>query len=135
MQFKRRVKPLKRSLREFGFLFLVVFLILALWQFYRGHESFALWLSLAGVLTLAVSLIKPEFLKWPLKIWMSFGHALGYINSRLIFGLIFWVFFVPLAIFFRLMKKDLLRLKINRGNITYWEKPRDSFSQSFRQQF
>jgi len=44
-------------------------------------------------------------------LWFKIGHALGWINSKLILGIIYFFFLTPISFLYRLTKKDPLTLK------------------------
>ena len=52
-------------------------------------------------------------------IWFKFGLLLGKIISPVVMGIVFFLVVTPIALFMRLLKKDLLNLKFNKKN-TYW---------------
>ena len=43
--------------------------------------------------------------------WTKIGQGLGWVNSRIILSIIFFVFLVPIAIAYRISSKNPLRLK------------------------
>ena len=51
---------------------------------------------------------------------MFIGEVLGYINSRLILGIIFFTILQPIAFFMRILNKDPLK-KIVPNQMTYRE--------------
>ena len=50
---------------------------------------------------------------------MKFGAVLGWINTRIILGLTFVVFFIPVALVFHLFGKDPMRRKLEPGADSY----------------
>ena len=80
----------KKQLREFGFLIGVGFPILIGWIMPAiGGHAFRGWTLWIAILFLITGILKPSLLFYPLKGWMALGLALGWINSRLILGLVF----------------------------------------------
>ena len=53
------------------------------------------------------------------KIWFKFGILLGKIVSPIVMGLIFFLVVTPIAIFMKILKKDLLNLRYNNDK-SYW---------------
>ena len=111
----------KKQLREFGLLvgLGVPFLIGWLFPALAGH-GFRLWTLLFGIPVLILGFISPRLLHYPYNFWMAFGHALGWINSHLILGIVFIVVLQPIALFMRLFGHDPLR-KRSKGENTYRE--------------
>ena len=53
--------------------------------------------------------------------WLTFGGALGAVNSRIILGAIFYLFLTPIALLARLTRGDFLHLKKRAGaDRSYW---------------
>jgi hypothetical protein len=44
-------------------------------------------------------------------IWLKLAHVLGWINSKILLSLIFFLFLLPIALLSRLFTKDPLKLK------------------------
>ena len=111
----------KRQLREFGLLIGFGFPILIGWILPSlfGHE-FRAWTLWVGIPGLILGLISPRLLHYPYKGWMALGHALGWVNSHIILGLVFIVVLQPIAYVMRLTGYDPLRRK-RKGETTYRE--------------
>tara|TARA_A100000164_G_C21906761_1_gene773460 strand:+ start:119 stop:511 length:393 start_codon:yes stop_codon:yes gene_type:complete len=105
----------KKQLREFGILVGFVFPILIGWILptITGH-GFRAWTLWVGSPSLILGLTSPHLLYYPYKSWMALGHILGWINSRIILGLVFLLVLQPIAIIMRLFSYDPLRIK--KGN-------------------
>ena len=115
----------KRQLKDFGLLVGLGFPILIGWiiPLFGGH-SFRSWTLWVGCPLLILGLLAPNTLFYPYKVWMKIGFALGWINSRIILGIIFLFVLEPISLFMKLMGYDPLRLK--KGNReTYRENKKD----------
>ena len=73
-----------------------------------------------GISGLTLGIISPSLLHHPYKGWMAIGHILGWLNSRLIFGIVFLFFVQPISYAMRLFGYDPLR-KNRNGKETYRE--------------
>jgi len=73
-----------------------------------------------GIPGLILGLIAPELLHYPYQGWMALGHALGWINSNIILGLVFIVVLQPIAYVMRLAGHDPLKRR-RTGEKTYRE--------------
>ena len=106
----------KKDLREFGILIGFGFPIIIglLIPAITGH-GFRSWTIWVGFLGLIFGLISPNLLKLPYKAWMKLGYLLGWVNSRIILGIIFFIILLPIAIVMRLFGYD--PLKNNRKGI------------------
>ncbi|OGW40700.1 MAG: hypothetical protein A2Y97_07585 [Nitrospirae bacterium RBG_13_39_12] len=53
--------------------------------------------------------------------WLKFAHVLGTINSKIILTLIFFLFLTPIAVLYRIVKGDFMRLrKSSVYSKSYW---------------
>ena len=111
----------QRELREFGFLIGFGLPIIIGWLIpaISGH-NFKIWSLWIGIPSLVIGVIKPSLLFYPYKGWMILGLALGWINSRIILGLIFLLVLQPIALIMKLLGYDPLRKKRN-NEISYRE--------------
>ncbi len=112
----------KKRLKEFGFIFgfgiplLVGFIIPKL----NGHD-FNTWTLFIGLPSIILAIINPQLLKIPYILWIKLGNILGWINSKLILGLVFIIVLMPISFFMKLFKYDPLRKKILKKNRSYRE--------------
>ena len=112
----------ERKLREFGMLIGLGFPILLGWLIpLLGGHQFRAWTLLIGFPGLILGLTSPRLLNYPYKGWMALGHALGWINSHIILGLVFIIILQPIAYIMRLTGYDPLRTRL-KGENTYKEK-------------
>ena len=106
------------SNRSFGIVFFIVFLIISLYPLSHG-ENIRVWSLIISIIFLVLGLLNSKLLNPLNKIWFKFGLLLGKIISPIVMGIIFFLVVTPIALFMRLIKKDLLNLKFNKKN-TYW---------------
>ena len=106
------------SNRSFGIVFFVVFLIIALFPLINDG-NIRLWSLFVSLAFLTLGLLNSKFLSPLNKIWFKFGLFLGKIISPMVMGLIFFFVVTPIGILMRILKKDLLNLKMN-NNKSYW---------------
>jgi predicted membrane protein len=106
------------SNRSFGIVFFVVFLIIALFPLINDG-NIRLWSLFVSLAFLVLGLLNSKFLSPLNKIWFKFGLFLGKIISPIVMGLIFFLVVTPIGILMRILKKDLLNLKMN-NNKSYW---------------
>lgn len=58
--------------------------------------------------------------KFLYKGWMVFAHALGWVNTRILLVLFFFLIITPVALFMRMIGKDSLSRRIEPELETYW---------------
>lgn len=108
-----------KELRAFGLLVGGVFAAIGLWPAVLHGASPRLWaLVLAGALIL-LALAAPVALGPIHRIWMKVGHVLGYVNTRILLGLIFYVVLTPMGLVRRALGKDTLQKAFAPDTETY----------------
>jgi hypothetical protein len=115
------------SNRNFGIVFFIVFLLIAIYPFFK-NENIRIWSLIVSIIFLVLSILKSKLLTPFNKIWFKFGLLLGKMISPIIMSMIFFVVVTPTAILMKLLRKDLLNLKFN-NNKTYWIEKNGSKSQ------
>ena len=105
----------KKQLREFGLLIGFGFPLLIGWLIpsLTGH-GFRAWTLWVGFLGLISGIIFPRSLYYPYKFWMKLGLTLGWVNSRIILGLVFIIVLLPISFVMRLIGYDPLRTKLKK---------------------
>ena len=109
----------KKQLREFGLLIGFGFPLLIGWLIpaLMGHE-FRAWTLWVGFIGLLFGMTSPRLLYYPYKFWMKLGLILGWVNSRIILGLVYIIVLLPIAFVMRFIGYDPLRTK-QMGEKTY----------------
>ena len=138
------LRPDRRRLRQFGWLALVVFGLLAGWAAWRGHVlGFELGDSspvpvvfgvLAGVSGL-FSLVWPTGNRALYTTMTLVAWPIGTVVSYTIMLILFYVVLTPVGLVFRLMGRDALHRRIDREARTYWvdHQTPDRLERYFRQ--
>ena len=112
----------KKQLQEFGLLIGFGFPIIIGWIIPSiiGH-FFRMWTLWISIPFLIIGILKPRLLFYPYKLWMVIGVALGWINSRIILGLIFLLVLQPISLIMKIFGYDPLRKKSQGNEISYRE--------------
>ena len=115
----------KKQLREFGLLIGFGFPLLIGWLIpaLMGHE-FRAWTLWVGFIGLLFGINSPRLLYYPYKFWIKLGLTLGWVNSRIILGLVYMIILLPIAFVMRLIGYDPLRTKQSEEK-TYRENRKD----------
>lgn len=113
-------QPDKKELRNFGFitggLTPVFFGLLLPWLFERDFPKWP-WIVAAVLIVLALAL--PMTLKPVYRIWMTIGKCLGWVNTRIILSIMFYLIILPTGVVLRLFGKDPMARSINREQKSY----------------
>ena len=107
------------SNRSFGIFFFVVFLFIALYPI-TYSEDIRIWSLIISFIFIILGLLNSKILTPLNKLWFKFGVILGKIISPIIMGIIFFLVVTPIGLIMKVLGKDLLRLKYNKKDNTYW---------------
>ena len=106
----------RKQLRQFGIIVgLGIPLFLGYIIPFLGGHFFRTWTLWIGLPILILGLIKPNLLYYPYKAWMALGHILGWVNSRIILGLIFIMVLMPISFIMRLFGYDPLKQNLKKN--------------------
>jgi hypothetical protein len=120
----RKIKSGRRELRRFGLtigIALAAFGFLFWWRG-RGYSDVVFVVS---AVFLILSFAAPVLLKPLQKGWMTLAILLGWVMTRVILCVLFYLVVTPIGAVSRLCGKDFLALKFDRDARSYWV-PKDS---------
>jgi|TARA_B100001964_G_C13849183_1_gene429393 hypothetical protein len=113
------MKDIKTSSnRSFGFVFFVVFFLIAIYPL-LNEGNFRFWSLIIAIIFLILGILNSKILTPLNKIWIKFGLFLGSIISPIIMSIIFFFVVTPISFVMKVLGKDILNLKRNNNN-TYW---------------
>ena len=93
--------------RSFGIAFGGLCAVVALYRLWRGRSAVG-ELAVASALFFIVAWVFPRLLDAPNRIWMRFARALGWVNSRILLTIFFFVIITPYGVLQRLLGRDRL---------------------------
>jgi hypothetical protein len=113
-----------------------VFLALGLFFLWR-HPNRTPWFAWPGGVLIVAGALLPRVLRWLYIGWMSFAFILGFVMAHIILTLFYYGVITPVGVLARLVGKDFLALKLDRGAATYWRprKPKEHKPQDYERQF
>jgi len=117
----RAVRTDRASLRKFGVTMAVALAVLGAIFLWRGKGGGVWFFSVAAVL-LGSALVAPVLLKPVQRVWMSFAIVLGWVMTRVILIVLFYVGVTSVALVARLFGKRFLKLGFERDRASYWER-------------
>ncbi len=118
--------------RNFGMVFSIVFLIIALWPLLKQNDL-RLWSLFISGIFFVLGLFNSKLLSPLNKTWFKFGIFLGGFIAPIVMGIIFFLVVTPTGLIMKLLRKDLLNLKKNKKK-TYWL-DKDNSNSSLKNQF
>ena len=102
----------KKTLRQFGFLICFTFPFLIGWFLpLLGGHPFRVWTLFISMPAGILGILKPGLLLYPYIAWMKLGLILGWVNSRIILGLVFLIVLIPISLVMKIIGHDPLRTK------------------------
>ena len=88
---------------------------------YRGRLTASL-ISIGIAVALAlIGIFVPSVAKAFHKVWYRIAFALGWVNSRILLTIIYYLLFVPYGVISRLAGRDPLNIRSEIG-VSYWQK-------------
>lgn len=120
--------------KEFGLFIALILLAVGLWRLYEGGPHAWYWIAVAVSLAIATALF-PRIWAPVLRVWMPIAHLLGWINTRIILGAVFFIMIVPMAGLMRLFGYDPLHLRKRRNNSDWVKRDKDWPPASFKEPF
>ena len=120
------LKPTDRKLRQFAVLLAVIGAALAVWR-YSGGRSVIVPAAAAAIGVLGAA--------WPAvarPVYVALTVAtfpIGWVVSRLLLGVVFYAVFTPVALIFRMIGRDALRLRPTEEE-SYWTPKKQSASKA-----
>ena len=97
----------------------IVLLLLAAWNFYRGRMTVAEVLGGISVFLILMAALVPAAARGFHVLWMKLAGVLGYVNSRILLSLVFYLLFFPYNILARVIGRDPLNRR-KQGSESYW---------------
>jgi hypothetical protein len=116
----------RKQLVTFGVTMAIAFAIVAairVWR--RGFDAIAITFCVVAAAFALFALVAPSALAPIRRVWMRFAEILGWINTRILLILIFYLVVTPLGLVMRLFRRPPLDMA---RRDSYWtEPPRNSY--------
>ena len=122
--------------RNFGIFFFFIFLLLSIY-FFSNEVFFSSFIFFsASLIFLTISLTKSRLLHPLNKLWIKLGLILGRVISPIVIGILFFLFFTPIALVMRVFGRDELSIKFESRS-SYWKKrtEQEQIFSRFKNQF
>ena len=119
----KEIDTSKKALRSFGWVVGGVLLVIAAVVWWRN--DFALTTatyvlgSLGGAL-LVLGLTVPVVLKPVYRVWMALAVVMGFIMTRVILSVVYYLVMTPIGLALRLFGKDPMHRRIDPEASSYW---------------
>ena len=117
----KNIKSSKKDLRKFGITVGSVLVVLAI-VFYFLDRSYFIYFGAAGLVLIIMGFISPVILKPLNKVWMGLAIVLGWLSSRIILIVVFYLVLTPISLIAKISGKKFLDLKYKSEKDSYWIK-------------
>ena len=112
----------KKILRKFGVLVGGIFLLLGCWIYSSSQSTVAIVFLILGALLFVFGALIPNSLSTVYKVWMGLAFALGWIVSRVLLILLFYLGITTIAFIAKIFGKKFLDIKFRDNKEAYWVK-------------
>lgn len=117
--YKNNVPIEKSSPKSFGIVFSIVFFIIGIYPLINS-ENLRIWSLILSIILLSITFIFPKILIMPNNLWFKFGNTVGGFVSYVVLFIVFIGVVCPTGLIIKLIGKDQLKLKNNKGIKTHW---------------
>jgi hypothetical protein len=110
----------RSQLRKFGLILSsALVLIFGLLLPYLNSRMMPAWPFATAIVLLIPTFIQPLWLKTIYTPWMKLGAVMGWINTRIILGIVFFILITPMGLLMRLLGKDPMQRKLDKTKTSY----------------
>lgn len=111
------------DLRKFGFImggmFALLFGLFFPWIFDKTAENWPLWPFIVMAVFWGLAVILPQVLRPVNAIWLKIGNVLGWVNSRIILGVMFYLLIFPIGLLLKIFAKDSMNRNLSSDVKSY----------------
>lgn len=115
----KNIKSTKKELRSFGITIGAVLAIFGAVFWWQQKSSFIYFFE-GSLILLLLGFLFPIVLKPLQKVWMTIAVIIGYVMTRVILSVLFYLIITPLGLVSKLCGNKFLDLEINKTQNSYW---------------
>ncbi len=131
----KNISNSNKDIKSFGITIGVILFIISAFLMYYNKEAYQLIAIIASIFVL-LGVILPILLKPIYFVWMIFAAILGWVMTRVILSVVFYLIITPIGLITKLIGEDFLSLREVESD-SYWNY-RDSseeLNQNYEKQF
>ncbi|HDQ00541.1 MAG TPA: hypothetical protein ENN22_15345 [bacterium] len=113
--------PDRKQIRKFGLAIAIILIVLGVINFFYGERPLFFYTWSAALALVIIAVFVPILVAPLYRVALFVGHVLGWFNTRLLLGLIFYLVVTPISLILKIAGKDLLDRKIDRSDSSYWK--------------
>jgi hypothetical protein len=107
------------EIRKFGLIVGGIFFLIGVWPYFLRGEDPRLWALVIGGALVALGGVLPQALTHVYRVWMVIGHVMGWVNTRILLGIVFYGIITPLGVARRWFSADTIDHGFDTGLTTY----------------
>jgi hypothetical protein len=111
-----------KEAKKFGLILAFILLVIGTTHFFKGHIRASAWLYSFSAVSFFIAALLPSFLMPVYIIFIKIAHVIGWVNTRIILCIIFYLIVSPIGLVMRLFKKSPLEKQIDKNKDSYWIK-------------
>jgi len=115
----KNIKIKKSDIRNFEITVGIILLIISGFLYWKEKELFQIFLAI-GIILFLTAIVLPSVLRPVYWIWMIFAIILGWIMTRVILSLLFFIILTPIGLTLRFFGKQFLELRWDKSKESYW---------------
>ena len=117
----KNISTSMKEVRKFGLLVGSILIAIGIWFFVSDRDFFRPLIQ-TGTALVAFGVLAPYVLRPVYRAWMMFSVVLGWIMTRVLLSVLFFVIVTPVALIARIVGKKFLDLDFHprEGVKTYW---------------
>lgn len=109
----------RRQLRTFGLTVGGILAVIGIWPLAIHGDTVRWWTLAPGGLLVGLGAAAPTRLLTVYRLWMTLGHGLGWVNTRIILGILFYGVITPIGLAMRWLGRDPMRRSFATDSETY----------------
>lgn len=117
----KHIDTSEQSVKKTGITVGIVLIAISFIFLWLGKNSFIYFLAIGGIFIIlsykAISLLKPFH-----KLWIGFSLVLGFVMSRIILMILFFLVVTPIGLLAKVVGKKFMPLGFDKNAETYWDK-------------
>ncbi|HEX2963882.1 MAG: hypothetical protein HF312_14210 [Ignavibacteria bacterium] len=119
LQEIKNIKSSESDLKRFGITMGITLIVIAV-ILIIGKSYYYPYSAIAGLALIVFAYMFPVVLKPFQKAWMGLAVLMGWISTRLILSVLYYLVITPIALIARAAGKKFLDTKIDRQRVSYW---------------
>lgn len=124
----KNIDTSEKAVKKTGITVGIVLIAISFILWWLGKNSFVYFSAIGGIFII-LSYIANPLLKPFHKLWIGLSLILGFVMSRIILTILFYLVVTPIGLLAKLVGKKFMPLGFDKNEKTYWEKRENTIKQ------